>query len=348
MPALRYNRRSSRISGRAMAETRQKLTPENVAKLCESFFSMPVDKITAPGGKSRESLRVHFATRNIIATQRKFPGRMRMEVEVLKRLTGAGAPVPAFLGGNEQIFFQADVGAERLSGHLASDDPARRDRAAKAAFESLLRIHAAGAETGLAEIVPALGESPDWVRGLIGTVHTTSEKLGLTPPSLDMPGLERRLQVTPARFIKWDARPGNASIDGDGRVWWFDWEHCGRRQGMEDFAWLAGDEFWPLDSEAVVTLLAPLLDGARAEQDLDYLTHFITFHIVQRLTIIHRRFVKAGWVDAKKALKFDKIGTDPDLARRLCRHGAGWAGRAALTRPMVPWFEACSEAIGRL
>ena len=331
-----------------MADDRQKLTPENVARLCERMFGLKVERISAPGGKSRESMRVHFPTHNIIATQRRYPGRMRLEVEVLKRLTGAGAPVPAFLGGNEQIFFQADVGAGRLSARLASDESARRAQAARAAFESLLRIHRAGAETGLDEIVPALGESPDWVRGLIGTVHTTSEKLSLEPPALDMPALEARLHVPATRFIKWDARPGNASIDGDGQVWWFDWEHCGRRQGMEDFAWLAGDEFWPLDAETVVALLSPLLAPERAEEDLDYLGHFITFHIVQRLTIIHRRYLKAGWVDARKAMKFDKIGTDPALARRLCRHGAGWAGRAALTRPMVPWFEACAEAFGRL
>lgn len=326
----------------------EKLTPANVAKLSEKIFSLPVEKITAPGGKSRESLRVHFATHNIIATQRKYPGRMRLEVEVLKRLTSAGAPVPAFLGGNEQIFFQADVGADRLSSHLASDDPGRRERAARAAMASLLQIQAAGNETGLSDIVPALGEKPEWVRGLIGTVFGSSEKLSIQPPALDVDALAARLQAPARQFIKWDARPGNASIDRDGTAWWFDWEHCGRRQGMEDFAWLAGDEFWPLDAEAVVGLLSELLPAERAERDIDYLGHFITFHIVQRLTIIHRRFRKAGWVDAEKAMKYDKIGTDPGLARRLCRHGAGWADRTPLTRPMIPWFDACANAMSRL
>jgi len=77
-----------------MAEKPLKLTPDNIARLAEQLFSDSVVKLSAPGGKSRESLRVHFETRTVVATQRSKSGRMRMEVEVLKRLTAEGAPVP--------------------------------------------------------------------------------------------------------------------------------------------------------------------------------------------------------------------------------------------------------------
>ena len=326
----------------------ERLSPENVAKLCERVFGMPVVKVTAPGGKSRESLRVHFASRSIVATQRKYPGRRKMEVEVLKRLSAAGCPVPKYLGGAGGIFFQDDVGSRRLSGVLAVSDPAGRQRLAAGAIDSLLRIQDAGQRAGLDEIVPALGTKRDWVMGFLGTAITSSEDWGVAPPAIDAEALADLLHVEPRQFLKWDARPGNASVGGDGVVYWFDWEHCGKRQGMEDIAWLAGDEFWPLGAQPVIDILQDRLPPDRAEGDIRYLTHFMVFHIVQRLNLIRNRVRKAGWADPHKAMRLDKIGSDRDLARRLCRHGAEWAERQDLTRPMVPWFRAVAEKLDTL
>lgn len=331
-----------------MAEEKPKLTVENIAKLSEQIFGLPVVKITAPGGQSRESVRVHFAARTIVATQRKYPGRMRMEVEVLRRLTAENAPVPKFLSGNEQVFFQEDVGSRRLSNELLIGNEQRRLAVAERALQSLLEIREAGRRSGLAEIVPALGVEENWVRGFVGSVRQASASLKVDAPELDHDALVQKLMVPADTFVKWDSRPGNAAIGKDERVFWFDWEHCGRRQGMEDFAWMAGDEFWPFESDVVARILERILPRETAGADLEYLGHFVTFHILQRVQIIHRRFVKAGWVDAATARKYDKIGTDPDLAQRLCRHGAGWADRSALTRPMVAWFGAVSEVIERL
>ncbi|MFT6695950.1 MAG: hypothetical protein ACJAXU_001451, partial [Paracoccaceae bacterium] len=53
-----------------MAEKIEKLKPSSVAEIAAQIFAMPVVKVTAPGGKTRESLRVHFANRTIVATQR--------------------------------------------------------------------------------------------------------------------------------------------------------------------------------------------------------------------------------------------------------------------------------------
>jgi hypothetical protein len=327
-----------------MADKPEKLKPAAVAEISAQIFAAPVERVTAPGGKSRESLRVHFANRTIVATQRSYPGRMRLEVEVLKRLTAQGAPVPKFLNGNEKIFFQQDVGARRLSGEMmAANDAGKLDIAARA-FESLIEIREAGERARLAEIVPALGTEEKWVKGFLGTSARTAKKFDIAPPAVDFDALTEKLHVPATTFIKWDARPGNASIGAKGQVFWFDWEHCGKRQGMEDFAWMAGDEFWPVDCESSVEILKDVLPKDRAETDMDYLVHFITFHIIQRITNIHRRFIKAGWVDAEKAMKYDKIGVDPVLGKRLCRHGAGWADRASLTRPMIKWFEDCSQA----
>jgi hypothetical protein len=328
-----------------VAEKRERLKPSEIAAISERVFGVPVVKVTAPGGKARESMRIHFTGKTIVATQRKFPGRMRLEVEVLKRLSAAGAPVPKVLGGTEQLFFQEDMGSHRLTADLFSDDEDIRLRAADAAIDSLLVIHDTARSSGLEDLVPALGEKEEWVRGLVGSALLTADRFETQRPDIDIDALVGVLSVPSDRFLKWDARPGNASIGRDGRVYWFDWEHCGRRQGMEDFAWLAGDEFWPVGPDMVVSILEDKMPMDRAEPEIRYLSHFITFHIVQRLQLIYHRFMAAGWVDAAKAMKYDKIGVDPELAKSLCQRGAIWAERNELTRPMVPWFTECEASI---
>jgi len=333
---------------RSLVEKRAKLTPQNVAKICESIFHQPVEKVTAPGGSSRESLRVHFATHSIIATQRAYSGRMRLEVEVLRRLSDEGAPVPKFLGGTEQVFFQQDVGSRRLSSQLAQADAPTCQNIAARAFESLIQIHEAGERAGLHQIVPAIGAQKPWVAGFVNSALAASDRYDIAPPAIDFDAIVNALHVPCKRFLKWDARPGNASIGPDDRVYWFDWEHCGARQGTEDFAWLAGDEFFPLGAAEVVAILSDLMGPKLATPELEYLGTFTSFHIIQRLTIIHRRFEKVGWVDVNNALKLDKIGADRALAIRLCDHGAGWAGMAASTRPLQRWFSDCAEALGAM
>jgi len=322
-----------------MANKTDRLSPENVAILAARIFAQPVERITAPGGASRESLRVHFSDRTIIATQRKYPGRMQLEAEVLKRLSAAGAPVPRFLSGTEKLFFQEDGGQARLSAEMAQRTGKDRLALAGAAIESLCEIHAAGAAEGLDRIVPALGEQEGWTRGFVGTIHETTERFGLDLPALDLDAIMADLHVAPMRFLKWDARPGNASVGEAGRVIWFDWEHCGKRQGAEDFAWMMGDEFWPLAPQDML----PILEAALPAEKLNYLRLFTPFHIMQRLTIIHRLVARRGWLDAQKALAEDKIGAVPELAVRLATHGAEWAGLCDLTRPMAPWFKAIAE-----
>lgn len=331
-----------------MAEKFEKLKPEEIAILCEKIFALPVEKVTAPGGKSRESLRVHFPGKNIIVTQRRYPGRMRLEIEVLKRLSDLGAPVPKYLGGVDQIFFQEDIGSQRLTTELNNGNPARRLELAHRSFESLIEIHAAGAQSGLAEIVPALGAEEKWVRGFIGSALVTADNFKVDRPVLDLEGLVGKLHVPATKFVKWDARPGNGSIHPDGRVFWFDWEHCGRRQGMEDFAWLAGDEFWPLTAKQVLTTLESLMQAENRAAELTYLGHFITFHMMQRLNMIYIRFQKEGWVDPVRAMRYDHIGTDGQLAKNLCLRAKDWADLNPLTRPMAAFFQNCHDAVDGL
>ena len=183
---------------------------------------------------------------------------------------------------------------------------------------------------------------------LVTMPERVGEQLHLPAPALQTDKLVAQLRPHRPAFIKWDSRPANAVARADKSVAWFDWEHCGRRQGMEDFAWLAGDEFWPLGPEVVVPILEYLLPAADKAAELAYLTDFITFHMVQRLQLIHLRFMAAGWVNVADAMKYDKVGVDPQLAKNLCARGAAWADRSTLTRPMTAFFQDCAAAVDGL
>ena len=54
--------------------------------------------VSFPGGKARESIRLHLGDgRTVIATRRDKKESAEREVEVLQRLHRAGAPVPGVL-----------------------------------------------------------------------------------------------------------------------------------------------------------------------------------------------------------------------------------------------------------
>lgn len=340
-------------SGRGTDLGAKRPAPADIARLAQAIFAEPVDRITAPGGKGRESLRVHLRSGNVIATWRPEPARRRMEIAVLRGLSKHGAPVPRFLGESEGVFFQQDLGSRRFSAELVRREGGALDDLVIRAFASILQIQQAAVSSGLLDRVPKLGISPRWIEAALHGPIAFSEENGLDAPRLDMDRLAADFASSAPRFIKWDARPGNASIDAQGRVCWFDWEHCGRREGVEDFGWMAADEFWPLPPARSLALLeraagqagdgaaSALLDGAA----FDHLALFATFHSVQRLRLIRDRAGRRGWIDEADARRHDKIGAAPALVDRLCAHGADWAAILPATRALSPWFEKARQAI---
>jgi len=252
------------------------------------------------------------------------------------------------LVGGAGIFFQEDMGARRLSGEMLHTSGDAQIDVASRAVASLVEIRAAGKRARLADIVPALGDKKEWVAGFVASPTTVAQDFGFLSPELAMDKVVDRLNVVADTFIKWDARPGNASIGKDTKVYWFDWEHCGKRHGVEDLAWLAGDEFWPVGAKDMAALFHRHLPVETRDEEIAYLGVYLTFHTVQRLRLILRRHAKKGWIDPLKAMKYDRIGVDRDLALRLCGHGRDWAERDALTRPMKAWFDACADKVETL
>ena len=129
-----------------------------------------------------------------------------------------------------------DLGSRRLSEALLRDSPDAVEKCLRTACESLAAIHRAGRQAGLERQVVALGQTRKWLQKLVATPDRVGRYLNLPAPDLDAEAIVAALSPGEPWFIKWDARPGNAVACNDGRVAWFDWEHCGCRNRLDDLA----------------------------------------------------------------------------------------------------------------
>lgn len=315
----------------------------DLVAVCEAHFGHTVQKITAPGGRGRASARVHFDRFSVIATRRPDTDERQREVDFLRRMDGAGAAVPRFLGISGDIVFQEDLGKLRLSRVLARDRSAATG-AARQALVSLWALKRAVRDVGLLAELPVIASHKDWALDYIASPVRLSRALRLAPPPLEHGPLLATLLPAPAEFVKWDARPGNAMVLDDGTVGWFDWEHYGRRGGFEDIPFLFGDEFWTLDAAASLSLYEQTAPKG-AQDVIPVLIRMTALQVAQRLKLIARRQKESGWVDARTALGQDKMGAAPDLVAHLARQGADWARRDPLVAPMAAWFADVGDAI---
>ena len=170
-----------------------------------------------------------------------------------------------------------------------------------------------------------------------------ARQLGKTIPNLDRDAICERLAQPGAQFVKWDCRSGNAALDTTARLRWFDFEYSGLRHGAEDFAWLIGDEVWPLKAPKMLDIVSDAFDpGAGHPRDvyLSYLALFTTFHTVQRIVLIVGDVMRRGWSSQSWAVRYDKIDTHPLMGIKAAETAAYCSDRNDLTRPLVPLFDA--------
>ena len=319
----------------AATETPRRLAPHRIAELAEAHFGEPVEAISAPGGRQRDSVRLHFLDRTVIASHRRSDARRLREQQLLEALSAHGAPVPEYLGSHEGLIFQSDAGPDRLTSALA-DTPADTAFAAMRALEAL---RGAAERAGLTKTLAPAGLDPSWLRRFAKAPLRLSERLGVDAPTYRPGVLIRALSTKERRFIKWDARPGNGALSARGVIW-FDWEQSGLREGVEDIAILVADEFWPLSPDTSLEIAREA--GARVTP---MLPRYATFQAATRLSLIASQKAEEGWVSLDAAIHYDFIGAHPDLVTRLAEHGANWAAKDDATAPIAPWFEKAARAI---
>lgn len=304
--------------------------------------------VSFPGGKGRDSVRLHFDSHTRILTKRPAADRTRREAEIVRTLHDHGAPVPDVHGFDGLWMLQEDLGGNRLSYVLNNGDPIARASAMEAAVVSMADCHEAARRAEPVNAAHMLGFRRDWIEKLVTNPTHIGRRIEVPAPTLDAERLVPFLRVRTAQLIKWDARPGNAMIRETGPMagacTWFDWEHCGRRNPPDDLAWILADEFMPEDPASEIDILERHIERFAAgfgskEEALLYFLAFGTFHMTVRLELIlYRRLRDGRWWDFGYCMKGDKIGVAETCVHTLCSRGSRWSKANPLTAPLSGWF----------
>ena len=310
---------------------------EKIARLAERIFGETVVKITAPGGKTRDSVRVHFEDRTVIASRRGTPDRLQREVAFLTNMAGSGAPVPEFLALDENTLFQSDLGMTRLTAEMSRRSESDQKALAAQVFESLWQIKDIVGGSDFFNEVKPIATANEWLVRFARQTDHIAKAFGIPAPDYDAAAMAQKLRLPARIFVKWDARPGNAALDANFQTHWFDWEDYGRRGGVEDFAFLIGDEFWPIDAETSLKLFGAS-SRLRVDAALPQLARFAMLCAAQRLRYIRKQWGEHGWISEGLAKRYDRIGGAKSLIGPLCNRAADFAELDPASRGLGPWF----------
>lgn len=325
-----------------MAEKAVKYSPVEIAERAGALFGATVMKVSAPGGARRSSLRVHFADHTVIATNRPHSGRALHEDKILSQLGPICGAVPKILGRSGSLIFQTDVGRTRLSRAVQDAAPEAQKALAQQAIAAIFEIQAAASTTPLMADIPQLGATGPWIAAVVNGTDELAAMIDAPAPVFDRELAAERLTPKVTRFVKWDCRAGNAALDEAGALRWFDFEFAGLRHGAEDFAWIIGDEIWPVEAATMLDLIGaayqPTADESR-EAYLDYLVHYAAFHTIQRIMLIIREARRRGWLSLAEVIRRDKVGVTPHLGIRMAQRGRWLAAQDADLRPLTALFD---------
>lgn len=320
---------------------------DRIIRSAERLFDHKVDRVSTPGGEDRASYRLYLGDRKVIATLRPNFRRTHLEAFVLQRLAEHCDDAPKCLGVDGEILFQSDVGSRRLNLEIASVTPAKQADLAAQAVAAIFRLHSAGRKAGLAEALPQLGANDGWVTDFVNAIRGMADRHGGLSRQFNRHAAYEIIAATPNQFVKWDCRSGNAALDSTGQMRWFDFEYAGVRHGAEDFAWLIGDEAWPLSPESMLEILQDAFDpecGHSRADWFNFLAVYLTFHCVQRLKLIEKEAAKRGWLSKDRIRRHDDVGVHPDFARHLCGVGAFFAAQSPVTESLSRNFEAAGRS----
>jgi len=315
-----------------------------LAAICEDLIGIPVESMEFPGGRSRKSIRLLLKKGDPVYVS--IPSkvvRADVETRVLKTVFRAGGNVPEFLGGNGQrLLIQQEIPGIRLSQAIDGSSDKEVLLHLDNALQSLSSIQKAGSKHGLDAMSP-LGNTHKWIIGLLDRPAVLGKYFEIDAPRPDLRALESLLAIRKPRFIKWDARPGNAITKNNDEVFWIDWEHSGTRNRLDDMVWLLADEFVPDLPEVEASLLGKYLPSFCDDLSLDrarkYFFAFGVFHLTVRMGLIFKYKKGGSWGSHEKCLKYDKAGVTLKCAVRICRRGARWAAENPETLVLSQWFK---------
>jgi hypothetical protein len=314
-----------------------------VFRVACKFLSTPPVSLERLGGRSRTVWRVLLKDGSTcIAAYRKNRNRAHLEHHVLSALQSKTSLTPRLIRGAGHWTFQSDIGPTRLSETLVGAAPDELETHLLTGLSSLHELHLAGAAAGLNNSVTLLGARMVWVKRLIETPDRIVAMASGTAPKYDKAAILNVIRRINRQFIKWDARPGNAIVNPMGQPAWFDFEHCGVRDPLDDVAWFLGDEYVPHDSESDASIFAnhvhALAMGRSLTDAQEYLRVFGLLHMSMRIELILKRKARTGWQDPRKCLANDGMGVSPDIFANLCAKAAYWAKQHVATLSLAPIY----------
>jgi len=342
-----HKRKAKKVS----QEKKKRRSRELKIGIWEQLLDCKVKDVEFPGGPTRKSYRLHLIDgRTVIATERKERSRMAMECAVLRNVGRVSSQVPKLLATDgHYLLAQEDLKGPRLSQALHNANEQQIETLLDTALKNLSDIQKIGSEQGFDQQFQEIGNTHSWIMGLLDRPTIIGQHFNIHPPRPKLNQLTELFKVSKPRFIKWDARPGNAIVLEQSNVAWFDWEHCGTRNRLDDLAWLLCDDFVPdypaIENRLVENNLELFSDHFSPDEARTYLYSFGAFHSCVRLGLILSYKENGPWWDLNKCLSGDKAGITLDSARRICQRGSRWAKQSELTEMLSPWFIEISEKL---
>ncbi|WP_058249254.1 aminoglycoside phosphotransferase family protein [Tropicibacter naphthalenivorans] len=310
----------------------------HVTELCQKVFGTVPDAVLRPGGVSRQTILLQVGAARYALAKRSSPARAALEAGALRYLSGTGH-TPSLVHHEGCFVIQTYVEGKRLSAVLDRAAPDEVDHWITSAAQSLATLQEAAAQSPLRAQLPHIGARDGWAADLAQVPARLAQRLGIDL-DFDVAQATRRLAVPRPQPVKWDARPGNAIVTPDGRVVWFDWEHCGLRRATDDLAWFLADEWCPHRPD-----LEPALIARFAAADPEAFTTMALLHAFVRVDLILSRRAGGPWWDRETCLAQDKIGvTANELARQLAKIKA-WGARSKSAYGLNQFCDAIAERI---
>jgi len=321
----------------------------DLALKCERLLGARVASMHYPGGRSRDTCKLELMKgKPVFVSSRSNRFLAETERNVLKTLSSKGLPVPKLLASDGQkMLIQEEIPGERLSQALQNQDESCLEQLLDTAITGLADLHLAGSESGFDDTLLPIGNTHQWVVGLLNRPAVIGKHFEVPAPKPKLEQLETFLAIRNPRFIKWDARPGNAIVTKKGEVYWIDWEHCGTRNRIDALVWLLADEFLPNHPAVEERLLNKHLlryaDDLPYEKAMHYFSAYGVFHLTVRLGLIFKYKKDGKWWDHDRCLERDRAGVTLPCVLGICDKGARWAKQNPYTEALEPWFEAMAD-----
>lgn len=318
-----------------------------ISNTCKTYLGSELDYFTYPGGNERGSIRLFLKDKStVIFSWRGSSQRTALESVALDSIRRHSECVPRLFLFDGSFLWQEDLKGDTLAYHMHKKSQSEVFNALDLALQNLLEIHEAGKKAKLDynKDIPSLGVTYEWYLSVISRAAIIGEKLGHMPPIIDIQSIIDIISNIEPCFIKWDARPGNAMITPDQNVKWFDWEHAGIRNQLDDLVWFLGDESIPDNSHIENALLDKYLPKFRGKKKFgaakEYFYIYGTLHLCVRLEklLANYEYNNSQWISTEECVKEDLGSCSVEMAERICQRGMRWSGQTTLLQPFEQWF----------